>query len=61
MTMSRSWQVNDVNDRLAQPVQARVDAVEALRAQHHRGQPEAEMRVERVFRVVSLEELNQSK
>ena len=38
---------------LAQPVQARIDAVEALRVQHSQGQP-VDFRVQRVCRVTPL-------
>lgn len=40
---------------LAQPVQARIDALEMLRRQHaNKGQPDADIRVERVCRVTQL-------
>ena len=38
---------------LAQPVQARIDALEALRLQHSQGQP-VDFRVQRVCRVTPL-------
>ena len=39
---------------LAQPVQARIDALEALRLQHSQGQPHVDFRVQRVCRVKPL-------
>ena len=44
---------------LAQPVQARIDAVEVLRIQHHLGQWTPEMPMLRIGRVVSLHQFNQ--
>jgi hypothetical protein len=39
---------------LAQPVQARIDALEALRRQHVQGTPDADLRLQRVCRLVQL-------
>ena len=39
---------------LAQPVQARIDAVEALRLQHSQGQPHVDIRLQRVCRITQL-------
>lgn len=39
---------------LAQPVQARIDAVEALRLQRHAGWPAVDFRVQRVCRITQL-------
>jgi HAMP domain-containing protein len=39
---------------LAQPVQARLDALEALRRQHVQGTPDADLRLQRVCRLVQL-------
>jgi hypothetical protein len=39
---------------LAQPVQARLDALDALRRQHVQGTPDADLRLQRVCRLVQL-------
>jgi len=44
----------DVAYWMAQPVQARIDALEALRQQHLAGQPHADIRLQRVCRITQL-------
>jgi hypothetical protein len=39
---------------LGQPVQARIDALETLRRQHVQGTPDADLRLQRVCRLVQL-------
>ena len=39
---------------LAQPVQARIDALETLRQQHHQGQPHVDTGLQRVCRITQL-------
>jgi HAMP domain-containing protein len=46
----------DLDYWLAQSVQSRIDALEALRHQSVQGQPHAEIRVQRVFRVTQLKQ-----
>lgn len=40
----------------AQPVQARIDALEALRLQHSQGQPHVDFRLQRVCRITQLKQ-----
>jgi len=59
-TVSRSnlhspqQQADDLAYWLAQPVQARIDALEVLRQQNTQGQPHADIRLQRVCRVTQL-------
>jgi hypothetical protein len=46
---------------LAQPVQARIDALEALRKHHSQGQPHVDTRLHRVCRIMSLKQFNELK
>ncbi len=46
----------DLSFWLAQPVQARIDAVEILRLQHSQGQPNVDTRLQRVCRVTQLKQ-----
>lgn len=39
---------------LAQPVQARIDALEKLRLQHSQGRPHVDTRLQRVCRITQL-------
>ena len=49
-------QAADLAYWLAQPVQARIDALEALRRQHVQGQPNADIRLQRVCRITQLKQ-----
>ena len=44
----------DLRYWLAQPVQARIDALEAIRAQYLQGRPDADQRLQRVCTVTQL-------
>ena len=60
-TLHNSQATTDLAYWLAQPVQVRIDAVEALRAQHIQSQQDGVMRVRKTCRVISLHQFNQSK
>ncbi len=49
-----SQQAADLAYWLAQPVQARIDALEALRSQYIQGKSDADTRLQRVCRVAQL-------
>lgn len=49
-------QAHDVAYWLAQPVQARIDALETLRRQHHASEAHADIRLQRVCRVTPLKQ-----
>lgn len=49
-----SQQAADLTYWLAQPVQARIDALEALRIQYIQGRPDADTRLQRVCRITQL-------
>lgn len=51
---SRQQALADLDFWLAQPVQSRIDAVEALRDQNAQGKPDAHSRLQRVCRVTEL-------
>jgi hypothetical protein len=53
-TLRQSGASADLAYWLKQPVQARLDAVEALRLQYMQTHPDAEQRLQRVCRVTSL-------
>jgi hypothetical protein len=52
--LHKSQMETDLAYWLGQPVQARIDAVEALRLQHSQGQPHVDTRLQRVCRVTQL-------
>jgi hypothetical protein len=60
-TLNESQQATDLAYWLAQPVQARIDALEVLRKNHSQGQPHAETRLQRVCRIISLQQFNKLK
>jgi len=53
-SLHKSQMAADLAYWLAQPVQARIDAVETLRLQNWQGQLHADTRVQRVCRVIQL-------
>lgn len=55
-TLHTAQQVADVAYWLTQPVQAHIDALEALRHQPIAGQPDADIRLQRVCRITQLKQ-----
>jgi hypothetical protein len=53
-----SQQAEDLAYWLTQPVQARIDALEALRKCHSQEQPDVDTRLQRVCRIISLKQFN---
>jgi hypothetical protein len=59
--LHESQQAADLAYWLAQPVQARIDALEALRKNHSQGQAHADTRLQRVCRIMTLRQFNELK
>jgi hypothetical protein len=57
-SLRKSQMAADLAYWLAQPVQARIDALETLRLQHWQGQLHADTRVQRVCLITQLNRLN---
>ena len=55
-TLNKSQQAVDLAYWLAQPVQARIDAVEDLRKHHSQGQTNVDTRLQRVCRITQLKQ-----
>jgi hypothetical protein len=60
-TLHQSQQAADLAYWLAQPVQARIDALETLRTHHSQGQAHVDTRLQRVCRIISLKQFNKLK
>ena len=56
LKLGDSQQAADRSYWLAQPVQARIDALETLRLQHSQGQPHVDTRLQRVCRITQLKQ-----
>ena len=54
--LHESQQAADLAYWLAQPLQARIDALEALRKHHSQGQPHVDTRRQRVCRITQLKQ-----
>ena len=60
-TLREFQQAVDLAYWLAQPVQARIDALEALRKHHSQGQAHVDSRLQKVCRIMPLKQLRQRK
>jgi hypothetical protein len=60
-SLHESQQAADLAYWLAQPVQARIDALEALRIHHSQGQAHADTRLQRVCHILPLKQFKELK